>query len=159
MPRNTFLQILVLVLAATVPSAVASAGDRDFDAVVTHIKNEYGAKKHSMPFGVGFLVRMAHPAGVKRVKVAILDHLAGVGDTRLDAVVRDALTPDWQPIVRVFSRKVREQTYVYLRPSGNDVEVFVVVVDDEEATVVKAMIDPESLADWLSHADWLASRD
>jgi hypothetical protein len=162
MTRTSYPHLILLALLMTLPSAVARAGDRDFDAVVSHIKKEYGAKRQSsLPFGLaGFVVRLAHPAGIKSIKVAILERIAGAaGNARLDAVVRDSLSADWQPIVRVFSRKEREQTYVYLRPRGGDMEFFVVAVDDEEATVVKAKVDLESAAEWLKSADWLAGRE
>jgi hypothetical protein len=160
MGRNSHIQLIALALVLTIPSAVARAGDRDFDAVVGHIKKQYHAKQQGS-FGLGLArlaVKFAHPAGVKSIKLAILENLSGAVDNAgLDAVLRANLTEEWQPLVRIYSRKNREQTYVYLRPRGEDIEFFVVNVDGEDATVVKARIDPDSVADWIANSDWFDS--
>lgn len=157
MGRNTQIKLIALALVLAIPSAVARAGDRDFDAVVSHIKTQYHAKQQGS-FGLGLArlaVKFAHPAGVKSIKLAILENLSGAMDsTGLDNLLRDKLTQDWHPIVRVYSRKTREQTYVYLRPRGDDIELFVVNVDDEDATVIKARIDVDSIADFIANSDW-----
>jgi hypothetical protein len=145
---------LALVVAAL--PAVAAAGDKEFDAVVRHIQTQYHAKKQdSLPFIARVALKFVHPAGVKSFKLTTLEQISGAsGDAGLGAVVREKLSDDWHPLVRIYSRKEREQTYVYMRESGRDVELFVVTVDDEQATVVKAKLDVDSLADFVADAHW-----
>lgn len=158
MPRNSYaVPLLLVAFAIGLSSAVANAGDRDYDAVVRHIQQQYKADKQKTP-GMGlarFFVKIAHPAGLKSIRITVFEKLSGAtDDANLSAVLRDKLSADWQPLIRVYSRKEREQTFVYARPSGNDMEFFVVAIDDEEATVVKAKVDIDSAADWIHDQDW-----
>lgn len=155
-PLAATTRAVALALAVAVVPAVASAGDKEFDAVVRHIQTQYHAKKQgSIPFLARMVLKVAHPAGVKSFKLTTLEQISGVdGNAGLDAVVREHLADDWRPLVRVYSRKERTQTYVYLRDRGNDVEIFVVAVDDEEATVVKAKVDVDSVAEFLAGTHW-----
>lgn len=153
MARNRIVQMLLFALVMSAATAVVRAGDREFDAVVDHIRNEYHGKREG---GFGLMIarmatHFAKPAGVKSFKFAIVDELSGPGDDgRLDRVLKDKLSPDWRPLVRVYSRKEREQTFVYARPNGDDMEVFVVTVDDEDATIIKARLDVDAVADWVA---------
>jgi hypothetical protein len=157
MRSHTYWKFFLLAVIVSVASPVARAGDREFDAVVGHIKKHYhGAKQNGFPFGLARLaVKFAHPAGVKSLRIAVFEHLSGTQDNAgLDALLREQLADGWEPIVRVFSRKDREQTYVYSRPKGDDMELFVVVVDGEDATVAKAQVDVDSLTDWILGGAW-----
>jgi len=159
MLRNRIVHMLAFALVMSTVSAVARAGDREFDAVVKHISREYhGKKQGGFALGLaGLAVKFAHPAGVKSIKLAVFEEISGPKEsTGLASVVRDSLAPDWKPIVRVYSRNEREQTYVYVRPHGDDdVDIFVVAIDDEDATVVKARVDVNSLGDWLASSKFL----
>src|SRR4051812_13798538 len=129
MARNRIVQMLVFALVMSTASAVVRAGDREFDAVVDHIKQEYhGKREGGFALGIARLaMHFAKPAGVKSFKFAIIDQLTGPADDgRLDRVLKEKLSADWHPLVRVYSRKEREQTFIYVRPSGDDMEVFVV---------------------------------
>ena len=162
MRRYIYWKFFLLAVVVSVGSSVARAGDRDFDAVVGHIKSHYhGTKQHGMPFGLARIaVKFAHPAGVKSLRIEVFENLSGQQDNAgLDAFLRDHLADGWEPLVRVFSRKDREQTFVYSRPKGDDMEFFVVVVDGDQATVAKAQVDLDSLSDWILGANWLDTAD
>jgi hypothetical protein len=156
MLRTLVFRTSALALVVAMSSAAVWAGDKDFDAVVGHLKKQYAAKKtEGLPFVAKMALKFAHPAGLKSFRVTVLEELQGALDNAgLDAVIRDNLTGDWQPIVRIYSRKERQQTYVYLRTDADDAEFFVVAVDDEEATVVKVKLDVDKLADWVANSSW-----
>jgi len=162
MRRYIYWKFFLLAVVVSVGSSVAKAGDHEFDAVVGHIKKHYHAtKQHGMPFGLARIaVKFAHPAGVKSLRIEVFENLSGEQDNAgLDAVLREQLADGWEPLVRVFSRKDREQTFVYARPKGDDMEFFVVVVDGDQATVAKAQVDLDSLSDWILGANWLDTAD
>lgn len=156
MLRTRVAQMLLFALVMSTATAVVRAGDREFDAVVDHIRREYHGKKQG-GFGLALArmaVHFAHPAGVKSIKLAIFEELSGPqNDAGLGQMLRSNLSSDWKPVVRIYSKKEREQTYVFLRPSGDDVELFVVAVDGEDATVVKAKVDPNAAADWIANGN------
>lgn len=59
--------------------------------------------------------------GVKVFKAAIFEdqHLSGTElDNCLDELVQRAGSSAWQPLVRSFSRRSGEQTYITRRPAG-----------------------------------------
>lgn len=157
MPRTPYVNAIVLVFALLVPSAVARAGDRDFDAVVKHLEQGHNAKKRGS-VGLGFarlFVKIAKPAGVKSLRVAILENLAGAVDgSSLDRSIREQLDADWSPFIRVFSKRDGEHSFVYTRAKGDDIEFLVVVVDGDEATVVKTRVDLEHVVDWIADQDF-----
>jgi len=51
--------------------------------------------------------------------------------------------------VRVRSRRDGEQTFVYGRELGRDLEVLVVTLESDEACVVKMRVDPERMSEWV----------
>lgn len=147
------LVITTTLLAAT--PQTARAGDPEFDAITKHLKLVYHAKRVSIPFlGLAnFFVKIVRPAGVKSFKVAIFEDLnlaAGKIDTELRVVMRNALSPEWQPLVRTRSRD-GEQTYVYVREAGKDIKLMVVTIDRSDAVVARVKLSPKRLSEFLNN--------
>jgi hypothetical protein len=156
--RRVFVRPLVaLVLVATMLSIAppaARADDPEFDAITKHIKLYYKAKRVSIPFlGLAnFFVKIVRPAGVKSFKVAIFEDLnfvPGSVNSELSAVIRNALSPEWRPLVRVRSRN-GEQLYVYAREAGENIKLMVVTIDQTDAVVARVKISPKRLSEFLS---------
>lgn len=161
MPRTPYVHAIVLVFALLVPSAVVHAGDRDVDAVVKHLQQNNNARKRgSVGLGMArFFVKIARPAGVKSLRIALLEDLAGsVDGVALEAAIRQQLDAEWRPFVRVYSRGAAEHAFVYTRERGDDLEFLVVAVDGREATVVKTRVDLDHVVDWLSDQNFGHSR-
>lgn len=157
--RNTIIHTLVaLIITATLIASVpqtARADDPEFDAITKHLKLHYNAKRISIPFlGLAkFFVRIVRPAGVKSFKVAIFEDLkftAGERDTELSAVMRGALDPEWQPLIRTRSRD-GEQVYVYAREAGENIKLMVVTIDRTDAVVARVKISPTKLREFLNN--------
>ena len=146
---------VALAVVVAMPAG-ARAGDRGWDRITRSLKTEYGAKRHSrfaMWLG-GAVVKFAKPEGVKGIKIALFRELDFARDpkgTRLDEVVRTGLGNDWSRIVQVSSRG-GERTLVYARWDKDDVELMVVAIENGEATVVRAVINPEQLGRFVADA-------
>jgi hypothetical protein len=154
----TFFAVFCLAAASSV--SVARAADRDFKLVVEHIKRQYHTSpKRMFAMGLaGFFVKVARPAGVKSIKLAVFENLdvQGAPDAdALDSVLDGGLGPTWNPIVRVSSRRDGEITRIFLREAGKDVELLIISIDRADATVLKAKVSPESLGRWMSNHDVL----
>lgn len=126
----------------------------DFGRIVHHIEASYHVhRNHRFLMGcVGFVVRFWHVGGVKSLKLAIFEdqHLDGaVGDSELDAIVQRAGRSGWQPMVRSYSRRSAEHTYVYAQPAGKDMKLLVVSVESDEAEVIQMKVDPVKLEEFL----------
>lgn len=63
--------------------------------------------------------------------------------------LRQVAGPEFQPFVRVRSRRDGEQTFVYGRELGRDFELLVVTLEQDEACVVKMRINPEQVHNWF----------
>ncbi|MDT4898838.1 MAG: hypothetical protein QOH25_3915 [Acidobacteriota bacterium] len=157
--KKLFIHPLVaFVITATLLVAVpqtARADDPEFDAITRHLKLFYNARRISIPFlGLAnFFVKIVRPAGVKSFKVAIFEDLnftGGKTDTGLGAVMRNALSPEWQPLLRVRSRD-GEQVYVYGREAGENVKLMVVTIDKSDAVVARVKLSPKRLGEFLNN--------
>jgi Domain of unknown function (DUF4252) len=141
-----------LLFSAATPAA--RADDPEFDAITKHLKLHYKAKRVSIPFlGLAnFFVKIVRPAGVKSFKVAIFENLnfaPGTADAGLAAVMRNALSPEWQPLVRVRSRG-GEQVYVYAREAGENIKLMVMTIDQSDAVVARVKLSPKRLSEFLN---------
>jgi hypothetical protein len=157
--RKLFIHTLVaLVITTTMLVAApqtARADDPEFDAITKHLKLFYNAKRVSIPFlGLAnFFVKIVRPAGVKSFKVAIFEDLnftSGKMDTELGAVLRGALSVEWQPLVRIRSRD-GEQTFVYAREAGENIKLMVVTIDRSDAVIARVKLSPKRLSEFLSN--------
>ena len=124
--------LAAFILAATTLFAApqtARASDPEFDSITNHLKLHYNARRVHIPFlGLAnFFVKIVRPAGVKSFKVAVFENLNFTpkeSDSGLALVMRNALSADWQQMVRVRSRDatgraVRLRGYrIVLRSTG-----------------------------------------
>lgn len=145
---------ITTTLLMTVPQA-ARASDPEFDAITKHLKLVYNARRVSIPFlGLAnFFVKIVRPAGVKSFKVAIFENLnftAGKTDTELGEVMRNALSPEWRPLVRVRSRG-GERVFVYAREAGENIKLMVVTIDRSDAVVARVKLSPKRLSEFISN--------
>lgn len=136
----------------------------DFGSIVRRIEAEYHVHRNYrflMAFA-GAVVKCTHMGGVKVFKAAIFEdqHLSGTElDNRLDELVQRAGSFGWQPLVRSFSRRSGEQTYIYAQASGNDMKLLLVSVEPNEVVVMQVKIDPVKLSDFINEHAGASERD
>ena len=138
----------VLSVAVIVTAPVAARAD-DFDAVVKNVRAACGGKRVRIPFlGLAsFATKLVRPAGVKSFKLAVFEDLTRAGDVSgLGDAVGRSLGPEWRPLVRVRTGRGAEQTHVYIREAGENLKLMIVTLDGQQATVIRAKINPEALA-------------
>lgn len=149
MTRARVYAVSASLLLACVLSASATARADDFDAVVKNVRAACGGKKVRIPFlGLaGFATKLVRPAGVKSFKLAVFEDLKRAGDVSgLSAAIGQSLGPGWRPLVRIRSARGAEQTHVYIREAGDNLKLMIVTLDGEQATVIRAKVNPEALA-------------
>lgn len=146
--------LFVTATLITVAAPAARADDPEFDAITSQLKSHFNARRISIPFlGLAnFFVRIVRPAGVKSFKVAIFEDLSFAPGQNtpggLSALMRSALSPEWQPLVRVRSRD-GEQLFVYAREAGENIKLMVVTIDNTDAVVARVKLSPRRLAEFL----------
>ena len=142
----TVLAALLLVFFFSVPAAARAD---DFDAVVKNVRAVCGGKRVRIPFlGLaGFATKLVRPAGVKSFKLAVFEDVTRSGDVSgLGAAIGQSLGPEWRPLVRIRSGRGAEQTHVYIREAGDNLKLMIVTLDGDQATVIRAKVNPEALA-------------
>jgi hypothetical protein len=141
--------VLAALLIISVLSSPLVARADDFDTVVKNVRTACGGKKVRIPFlGLAsFATKLVRPAGVKSFKLAVFEDLTRAGDVSgLGAAIGQSLGPEWRPLVRIRSGHGAEQTHVYVRDAGDNLKLMIVTLDGEQATVIRAKVNPEALA-------------
>jgi hypothetical protein len=149
MTRLRSWTVLTALLIVSVLSSPAVARADDFDSVVKNVRAACGGKKVRIPFlGLAsFATKLVRPAGVKSFKLAVFEDLTRAGDVSgLGAAIGQSLGPGWRPLVRIRSGRGAEQTHVYVRDAGDNLKLMIVTLDGEQATVIRAKVNPEALA-------------
>jgi hypothetical protein len=149
MTRARVYAISASLLLAFIFFAPATARADDFDTVVKNVRAACGGKKVRIPFlGLaGFATKLVRPAGVKSFKLAVFEDVTRAGDVSgLGAAIGQSLGPGWRSLVRIRNGRGAEQTHVYVREAGDNLKLMIVTLDGDQATVIRAKVNPEALA-------------
>ena len=149
-----------IALACAFPPPVWAKGD-DFGSVVKMIEQFYHVKHQGIPFLAKAGMKTA--TTVARIKGGTARRLAEAGSIKI-AIFEDqefdstdrfatfrssmnaALSETWTPFVQTLSAKEEEQTYIFLRSSGDKFNVLVITIEKRDATVVQVTLSPKNLA-------------
>ena len=161
---RTRLQLL-LVLAATLLLA-GCGGDPEFSSLVASIDHGGHFHRQHVPLlGMArFFVGIAHPAGVKNVRIALFT------PQQDDALHPDELAPPpqfghgtpgyaWQPIVRTRSRREHQWTVIYAREHAHELELLICSVEPGEGVVVQVKLSPDRLVEFIDEHRQPAAKD
>jgi hypothetical protein len=155
MKRNRrLLPSLGLLIALSLFPSAALARDRGFGAVVRAVENTYHLRRSNrlVCWFAGVAVKFAKPEGIEHLRLAMFEDQGfspRSNDADFEEAVRSALTVDWQPIVRVWSRRDGERTHIYARRDSNDVSLFIVSVEEDEAVVMEVKMDEKAFAEMI----------
>jgi hypothetical protein len=141
---------LPVLFAVTLFSAAAPAADPTFKAFVNQLETNYRLKRAHIPLMwlVKGVVRVAQPAGVSRLDIAVFDNQDMRrlrADTDFPERVHKLVDPSWQPFVEAHSLKSGEHALLYIRQKGKDVEMLILGVENNEAAVVLTRLNPQRL--------------
>lgn len=153
--KFAILTIIAVLLFTFATTDSANAKGNEYDAVCNHLKKQYKAEKVKIPFMwlARAVVGVVRPAGVKSFKVTQFRNLKFSRDSldkEMQAVMTNAFSDEWSPILRVRSRD-GEQVYMNMRESGNNVKVLVVTIAENEAIVIRAKFNPDKLVAFMEN--------
>jgi len=157
MQRNKLNLVAVVFFAVCLVFALNSetvfAYD-DFSQIADHIEASYHVHRNYR-FAMGFaglVVKCWHVGGVKSFKGALFEdqHLNSVSDATLDEIVQHASQSNWRPVVRSYSRRSGDHTYIYAQDAGKDPKLLIVNVEPNEAAVIQVKVDPAKLDEFLN---------
>jgi hypothetical protein len=157
-PRRALPGALLFVVCAC---ASSSAGDPDshsgisgheFNGVVHAIEDHYGVRHMHIPF-VGLAMLLARPAGVSGFKLAVFEdfHSSDVASMNNDLqhVVEHSLGPDWHLFVRTRTQNDSDDTLIYVSLGEAKLQMMVVTIEPNEATVLEMNLSDRALKKWL----------
>ena len=136
--------IVALLFAVTLPLFA------DFDDIADAIQRQRGVHRVWTP-GVGLarvFVWIIRPKGVRDVQVAVFEGAEKIDPSDLHSILRRYADPGFAPLVKVWSKKSDEWSFIYARPHGkNDrIELIVLARDDEDTVLVRVDVDASVLA-------------
>jgi hypothetical protein len=139
------LLIAALLLSLTLP---AFAGG--FDDIARAIDGHRGAKRVWMP-GLGlarFLVWIVRPKGVHDFQIATFKGTDDIDPHDLNAVMESHVDRGFTPMVRTWSKRSGEWSFIYARARENSdrVELMVLAHDDEDTVLVRVDVDASIVA-------------
>lgn len=137
-------------------------GDR-FDALVRTLQAHEGVENTSPPFMwlASLAVRAARPAGVLDLRLATFEgHRLGdlAHDSAFAALVNEAASDGWAPLLRVRSKRSREMVSIHARTRGNHVSLLLVTVEKGEAVVAQVAVNPDTVAQWIKEPGHIEAR-
>jgi len=139
-----------LAFAALLLAAVATPLHADFAAVARAIDSQEGVSRVWIPFlGVArVVVRFVQPEGVRDFQLVTFKNTDGVDPRKLQEIMQRKAGPGFTPLVRVWSRRSGDWSFIYAKPSAekNRIELMVLAHDDEETVLVRVDVDADVLA-------------
>ncbi len=151
---KTFARSFVVILLFSFISTGVIAKPDPYKSVINHLKKRYNAKQMRLPFVIGlasFGARIYTKGAVKGLKVAIFkeqNFIETIKDPGFETVFRTFDT-SWMPMIRFYSRKQMQRTYLYAKEAGKDFQIMVTALQPDSAVVLTVKINPAQLAKFI----------
>lgn len=122
----------------------------DFSAVARAIDRQHGVKRIWIPFlGLArFAVRVVAPEGVHDFQLATFEGASNLDPRNLQKIMREKVGEGWTPIVQARSRRSRDWSFIYARPSksGERMELMILAHDSSDTVLVRVEVDADTIA-------------
>lgn len=142
---------ILLVIALAMP---CFAGDREFKSVVSAIETEYHTKHMRIPMLklATFGVHAAGVEGTSDLKLAVFEHLdlpPDASTVEFERKITSAMGEGWHPLVRVKMRPEGQFTLIYANTDEKKMKMMVIVLQQENATVVQVTLKESDVKKWI----------
>lgn len=145
--------LIILLISAFLFIPVAAKPD-PYKQMINHLKKRYNAKQMRLPFVIGlasFGARLYTKGAVKGLKVAIFkeqNFTETIKDPGFESVLR-GFDASWTPMIRFYSRKQLQRTYLYAKEVGKDFQVMITALQPDNAVVLTVKLNPSALARFI----------
>jgi hypothetical protein len=122
----------------------------DFSSVARAIDGHGGVRRVWIPF-LGLaraLVWVAHPEGVHDFQLVTFEGAEHIDPQELRRIMESKAGPGFRPLVRVWSRRAKEWSFIYAKPAadGSRIELMILTHDSEDTVLVRVDVDADVLA-------------
>ena len=143
MTKRLAVALLALVAAAAPMRA-------DFAEVARAIDAQSGVRRIWIPF-LGLAraaVWVASPKGVHDFQLVTFEGGGRIDPQQLHAILRSNIGADYKPLVQVWSKRSRDWSFIYARPSrdGNRVDLMILTHDNDDTVLVRVDVETDAIA-------------
>lgn len=144
----------VIILIVSFVAVGVSAKPDPYKQMVNYLKKRYNAKQMRLPFVIGIAsiaARIYTRGAVKGLKVAIFkeqNFTETIKDPGFESVFR-TFDASWTPMIRFYSRKELQRTYLYAKEVGKDFQIMVAAIQADNAVVLTVKLNPVQLAKFI----------
>ena len=86
------------------------------------------------------------------------DFSRGLDDPEFEKLINQSVGQNWQPLVRVHSRRDREQTTIYARDMGKNFKLMIITLEPSEAVVTQVKLSFQELIKCLENPERMGKR-
>lgn len=138
------------VILAIVVTAITLPLQADFSSIAKAIDRHSGVKRVWIPFlGIArAAVRVIRPEGVHDFQLATFEGSGNLDPRALHGILEEQVGPGFTPLVRVWSKKSGEFSFIYAKPAkwGSRMELMILTHDDEQTVLVRVDVDAAVVA-------------
>ena len=144
---------IIVVILSFLTATVAAKPD-PYKTMINHLKKRYNAKQMRLPPIMGlvsFGARLYTKGAVKGLKVAIFkeqNFTETIQDSGFETVFQSFDT-SWTPMIRFYSRKQMQRTYLYAKEAGKDFQIMITTLQPDNAVVLTVKVNPAQLAKFI----------
>lgn len=139
-----------LVAAALFLAVAAQPMYAGFSDVARAIDSRRGVNRVWIPFlGLArFAVWVVQPKGVHDFQLATFEGAGNFDARELQQILHTKIGPGYQPLVRTWSKRSRDWSFIYVKPAQNSKRLELVVLsrDGEDTVLVRVEVDAEIVA-------------
>ena len=147
-------RFFIVIIIASFCTASVTAKPDPYKTMVNHLKKKYNAKQMRLPLVMGLVgigARIYTKGAVKGLKVAIFkeqNFSDPIKDPGFESVFKSFDT-SWSPMIRFYSRKQMQRTYLYAKEDGKDFQVMITAMQPDNAVVLSVKVNPAQLARFI----------
>ena len=144
----------LVIVCLTAPVASRAS---EMDRVAHAVEAQLGVRRTHIPMlGVAMFVgKVASGFQMPGAKLAVFadDRLSNCTPQQLEGAVSNALGAEWTPFVKSISNHGGEQTWVYLRPQGKALHMFIATAESGEVSLIEVKASERQMRRWLKDKD------
>ncbi len=149
------LLALLLLLFCTVVPTVTHASE--MDRVTRAVEVKLGIRRTHIPL-LGFAMfvgKVGSGFQMPGVKLAVFEdaRLSSHTAQDLEIAVSNALGEEWTPFVKSISNHGGEQTWIYLRPEGKRLHMFIATAASGEVSLIEVKASERQMRRWIKDKD------
>jgi hypothetical protein len=147
---------LLLVIIVSLVSPIVSHAS-EIDRVARAVEAQLGVHRTHIPM-LGFAMfvgKVATGFQMPGAKLAIFqdERLSNCTPQQLESAVSNALGSEWTRFVKSVANHGGEQTWIYLRPQGKGLHMFIATAQSGEVSLLEVKASERQMQRWIKDKD------